>query len=181
MPMGTHADDHEAWFAEAPERFERPLIRYARGFTRDLERARDVVQDTFLKLLKQDRAALEDHLAEWLYTVVRNGSLDVLRKEGRMTTSDESGFATLTSAAPPPDARLLHEEAHGQVLALIERLPERQRECIRLKFQSGLSYKEISRITSHSVSYVGVLIHTGMKTLRQSLGALTPEAGGTPS
>ena len=181
MPTRTDADDHETWFAEALERFERPLTRYARGFTRDLERARDVVQDTFLKLLRQDRAALEDHLAEWLYTVCRNGALDVCRKEGRMTTSDESGFATLTSAAPPPDARLLHEETHDQVLDLIERLPERQRECIRLKFQHGLSYKEISRITSHSVSYVGVLIHTGMKTLRQRLGALTPETGGSPS
>jgi RNA polymerase sigma-70 factor (ECF subfamily) len=35
-----------------------------------------------------------------------------------------------------------------------------------LKFQQGLSYKEIGKVTGHSVSNVGFLIHTGMKTLR---------------
>ena len=93
-----------------------------------------------------------------------------------MTTVDDTGFATLQSADPPPAAASATRELVGRVLELLDRLPPRQQECIRLKFQEGLSYKEISGITSHSVSYVGVLIHQGMKTLRASLGALTPEA-----
>jgi RNA polymerase sigma-70 factor (ECF subfamily) len=56
-----------------------------------------------------------------------------------------------------------------RVLALLESLPPNQREVIRLKFQNGFSYQEISRISGHSVSNVGYLIHAGIKTLRGRL------------
>jgi RNA polymerase sigma-70 factor (ECF subfamily) len=173
--------DDRSWFQDALKRLEGPLTRYARGFTRDTERARDVVQDTFLRLLRQDRASVEAHLTEWLFTVCRNRALDVCRKEGRMRTTDEAGFAGLVAPEPGPDTALERHETTGQILEMLDRLPEKQREVIRLKFQNGLSYKEISRITSHSISYVGVLIHHGMKTLRSRLGALQPEPGGSRS
>jgi RNA polymerase sigma-70 factor (ECF subfamily) len=50
-------------------------------------------------------------------------------------------------------------------------LPRNQQECIRLKFQSGLSYKQISDVTNLTATNVGFLIHTGLKTLRQRLAA----------
>ena len=55
------------------------------------------------------------------------------------------------------------------MLELLESLPPNQREVIRLKFQNGFSYQEISRISGHSVSNVGYLIHAGIKTLRGHL------------
>ena len=55
------------------------------------------------------------------------------------------------------------------MLALLDTLPPNQREVIRLKFQNGFSYQEISRISGHSVSNVGYLIHAGIKTLRGRL------------
>ena len=65
-------------------RLQGPLIRYALQITGDLERARDVVQDTFLQLCSENRASLNGHLEPWLFTVCRNRALDVRRKEGRM-------------------------------------------------------------------------------------------------
>ena len=50
---------------------------------------------------------------------------------------------------------------------MLARLPENQQEVIRLKFQQGLSYKEISSVTGLSVTNVGFLIHTGLKRLRE--------------
>jgi RNA polymerase sigma-70 factor (ECF subfamily) len=168
--------DDRLWFRSRMEEHEAALLRYAARITGDADRARDVVQDTFLRLFRQERKAVEAHLLQWLFTVCRNRALDVRRKEGRMSTTDDLGFAALKSPDPPPGAALETRETLGRVLALLDRLPARQQEVIRLKFQNGLSYKEISGITSHSVSYVGVLIHEGMKTLRARLGALTPEA-----
>jgi len=52
---------------------------------------------------------------------------------------------------------------------MLEELPENQRAVIALKFQNGLSYKQISQQTGLSVSNVGFLIHTGLKTLRRAL------------
>jgi RNA polymerase sigma-70 factor (ECF subfamily) len=62
------------------------------------------------------------------------------------------------------------KEKFEEVLRFLERLPENQREVIRLKFQGDLSYKEISEVTGLSVSNVGFLIHTGIKRLRSMMG-----------
>jgi RNA polymerase sigma factor (sigma-70 family) len=57
------------------------------------------------------------------------------------------------------------------VLKLIGRLPHNQQEVVRLKFQNGFSYQEISRITSLSVGNVGFILHTALKALRSELAA----------
>ena len=78
----------------------------------------------------------------------------------------------LASAEPTPSAAAEASEAETDVLQALDQLPANQQEVIRLKFQNGLSYREISRITELSVSNVGFLIHTGIKTLRQRVRAL---------
>jgi RNA polymerase sigma-70 factor (ECF subfamily) len=161
-----------AWIDAAVGRFERPLTLYASRLIGDADRARDVVQDTFLKLCAQDRAAVEPHLAEWLFTVCRNRALDVLRKEGPMTQLSDEQLGSRSTADPGPLDAIERQETAARVLALLEALPPNQREVIRLKFQNGFSYKEISRISGHSVSNVGFLIHVGMKTLKTRMGVL---------
>ena len=162
------------WVRSALDRFEGPLTRYAERITGDLHRARDIVQDTFIRLCAEDESKVRDRLAEWLFTVSRNRALDVQRKESRMKPMSDLQMETCASDEPSPSAASEREETNSQVVRAIETLPENQQEVIRLKFQNGLSYKEISRITSLSVSNVGFLIHTGIKTLRQQL---QPELG----
>jgi RNA polymerase sigma-70 factor (ECF subfamily) len=161
--------DHSAWVREAVARFEGPLNLYATRLLGDAECARDVVQDTFLRLCSQDVNSVEDHLAEWLFTVCRNRALDVLRKEHRMTQLREEQVNRCLHPAPGPLEAAEQHELGARVLALLETLPSNQREVLRLKFQNGFSYQEISRISGHSVSNVGYLIHAGIKSLRSCL------------
>jgi RNA polymerase sigma-70 factor (ECF subfamily) len=167
--IGTPQPDNGAWLHAAVDRFERPLTLYASRLLGDAEAARDVVQETFLRLCVQDRAALEPRLAEWLFTVCRNKALDVLRKESRMTRLSEEQVLGCVSADPTPSEAAERRDAAARVLDLLETLPPNQQEVIRLKFQNGFSYQEISRISGHSVSNVGYLIHIGLKTLRGRL------------
>ena len=91
--------------------------------------------------------------------------------------SDEQVHHCLSPGSSPADVAE-HREAAERVLELLERLPASQREAIRLKFQNGFSYREISRISGHSVTNVGYLIHVGLKTLRSQLQRLDgPPAG----
>lgn len=83
-----------------------------------------------------------------------------------MTQLSEEQVGRCLSPAPTPPEQAERRELASRVLDLIESLPTNQREVIRLKFQNGFSYQEISRISGHSVSNVGYLIHHGMKTLR---------------
>jgi RNA polymerase sigma-70 factor (ECF subfamily) len=66
-----------------------PLTRYAARLLGDADRARDVVQDAFVKLMAQAPGAVDGHAVEWLFTVCRNRAMDVLRKENRMKRFDE--------------------------------------------------------------------------------------------
>ena len=108
-------------------------------------------------------------MAEWLYTVCRNRVLDVFRKEGRLKLFETGQAERLTAPDPRPGTGLEHAESQAAMLELIGHLPTNQQEVIRLKFQSGFSYKEISRITSLSVSNVGFLIHTAVTRLRREM------------
>ncbi|MFO0950371.1 MAG: sigma-70 family RNA polymerase sigma factor [Isosphaeraceae bacterium] len=156
---------------DAVGRYERPLTLYAVRLLGNAESARDVVQETFLRLCAhaRERNELEPRLAEWLFTVCRNRALDVLRKEHRMTHLSEEQVHRCLSTDPGPAEAVERRDLAGKVLGLLDGLPVNQREVIRLKFQNGFSYQEISRISGHSVSNVGYLIHAGMKTLRSRL------------
>jgi RNA polymerase sigma factor (sigma-70 family) len=185
-------------------RFERPLTLYAMRIVGDADRARDVVQETFARLLRaardepgsrdqggpragapgdDDDVSTNGHLAQWLYTVCRNRALDVRRKERRMTRLTDLPFGTPTATpsdtgpdadafpgpAADPAADVERRDATSHVLRLLDRLPGNQQECLRLKFQHGLSYREIAAVTHLSESNVGFLIHTGLKRLREQL------------
>ena len=161
--------EHDEWVRGAVARFEGPLRLYACKLLRDPEAARDVVQDTYLRLCAQERAVIEPRLAEWLFTVCRNRALDVLRKESRMTQLSDDHARVRPGKGPDPAAAAECRDSAARALQLLDALPTSQRDVIRLKFQNGFSYQEISRISGHSVSNVGYLIHVGLKTLRRQL------------
>ena len=158
------------WVQAALRQYEGPLIRYATQITGDIERARDVVQDTFVRLCAEEPSRVESHLAQWLFTVCRNRALDVKRKESRMVPELE----IVEGHEPSPADLAEQRENISRVLQLLNTLPPNQREVIRLKFQNGLSYQEISRVTNLTSTNVGFLIHTAIKTLRQRLKTEAP-------
>jgi RNA polymerase sigma-70 factor (ECF subfamily) len=149
-----------------------PLTRYAARLLGDADRARDVVQDTFARMAAQPRATIDGHAVEWLFTVCRHRALDVLRKENRMKRFEEGEVERVTADAPRPGRGLEEAETQATVLRLIGKLPPNQQEVVRLKFQNGFSYKEISRITELSVGNVGFLIHTAVMKLRAEFAAV---------
>ena len=167
--MTTNGHAGQQWVSSALDRFEGRLLRYAQRITGDPHRAADVVQETFLKLCHEDRASLDGHLAQWLYTVCRNKALDVRRKESRMTALAEPTLASRNGHVSPPDEAVETQDTAARILEFLGDLTENQQECIRLKFQHGLSYREIAAVTELSVSNVGFLIHTGIKKVRQRM------------
>jgi RNA polymerase sigma factor (sigma-70 family) len=166
------------WIREVIDQHQGRLIRFAARITGDLDSARDVVQDTFLKLLREDPARTRDHVAPWLFRVCRNRALDVRKKEGPLMPLDDVPAGRLEQRTPDSLASLEKATTARRVLAILGEMPPRQQEVLRLRFQEDLSYKEIGAITNCSVGNVGFLIHTGVKHLRQRLGAVVPPREG---
>jgi RNA polymerase sigma-70 factor (ECF subfamily) len=155
----------EEIFDKALERYERPLVSYARAITGDLESARDAVQETFLRLSRQDIPSLEARLAPWLFFVCRNCALDHRRKVVRF--ADGIIADNVPDSGPSPSDEVRSGEDAAQLRALVERLPLQQQELVKLKFEAGLSYREMAETMRMSVSNVGVQLHHAIQTLRQ--------------
>lgn len=154
----------------ALDTYERPLVAYARRLLGgDLERARDVVQEVFLRLCKTPPDASEGHSKEWLYTVCRNLALDVRRKEARMIEWTETRMTERGGAANAATATLEERDAREAMTALLAELPDREREALRLRFQHGLAYREVAEVMGESVGSVSWWIHAGVQRLRGKL------------
>ena len=161
------------WVVDALDRYERPLIRYATWLLSDAEMARDIVQETFLRLCREEPARVDGHLAAWLFTVCRNLALDTREKASRSTSLEHAEMPVVYDLEGQHDAR----QALGRVLDVLDTLPRNQREVVHLKFQGGLSYKEIAAVTALSTSNVGFLLHTAVRAIRSQLGEHTAGAG----
>ncbi len=162
--MESSADD---WIRQAVGEYSKPLTLYAYQLLKDWDRARDVVQDSFLKLCDQRKEVVVPKLKPWLYTVCRNRALDLIRKESRITEIDF--MDELPSPDPSPMRPLEQAEEKEELLQMLSRLSPQQQEVVRLKFLSDLSYQEISEITGMTPNLIGVLIHNGLRNLRNRI------------
>lgn len=173
--MCVLAEDYEesgGFLSDAVKEYESGLTGFAISLLKDHDRAKDVVQDTFISLNRQDPAKFDGgNLKSWLFTVCRNRCLDLIRKDKRLNPLEDSHLRLVPSEEPEPGSLIELDERHLQIQAYLQRLSENQRDVIILKFQQGMSYAEISEHTGLSVGNVGFLLHAGLKKLR----ALLPE------
>lgn len=170
MPTEHHMSDRDpdhVYLIAALDRYERPLIRYALGIVCEINHARDIVQDVFIKLHESLPTLDRERLAPWLFTVCRNRSLDYKRKNKRLVPMELEILDKESSSLPGPSEEMEQKELSGQLKHWIAALPDKQRDAVRLKFEAGLSYKEISETLKTSIGNVGTLIHHGVAALRE--------------
>jgi len=158
--------DTDRIFLDALERYERPLIRFAQTYTRELEDARDVVQDVFLKLSQNIHLIDTERLAPWLFTTCRNRALDLYRKNRRLVAMDTETLELETDTVSDPSENMEAAETTAALHKMISELPAKQRQAVWLKFITNLSYQEISQVMETSIGNVGYLIHHGVAAMR---------------
>lgn len=147
--------------------------RYLRVLTGDAELARDLVQETFLKL---DRHA-EGAGSALVFTVARSCALDHLRRRRvrdrheRPTTARDEGAAT-AAASTRPDRALENAQLGLDLLAGLAALPEDQRSTFHLSEIEGLTYAEIAAILGVSPGTIASRKHHAVRKLREHLERL---------
>lgn len=166
----------EAWLRSCIQHNESRLIRYVKSLVRDLEVSKDIVQESFLKLWQQDHVTLKGHETQWLFTTSRNRAYDFLRKKHR-TFSVEECALEVADSAPNAEEQMVNQSSEELLAQLLKKLTPPQQEVVNLKFQEGLSYKEISAITGLSVNHVGVLIHNIVTNLKEGLKKAESKGG----
>jgi len=151
---------------------ESALLRYAQTLVNhDGEAAQDIVQEAFMRLHADFRAVKQPQA--WLYRTVHNLALNHVRNGRKVvpltTDKEDADRSEPPDSQPLPDEYLARMEAVGQTRLCLNELVARSRELVRLKFEDGLSYKEISERTRLSISNVGYLLHHALKDLAAAL------------
>lgn len=168
--LGAFQQGDGAALDQLVERYQGPLLRFARGFVRDQSGAEDLVQETFLRLIRST-PLLEERgvLGPWLYRVCRNLAYDTRKMETREMQRRER--AATPEPAPTPVGLTEQQEACDIVRRELDLLPEREREALRLKVDQGLSYSQISEVLGIKPGTVGWLVHQAMNRLTERLRA----------
>jgi RNA polymerase sigma-70 factor (ECF subfamily) len=159
-------------FGAIHQRYEARLLAYARqllgGAHHDAE---EVVQDAFVRAIRALRADdREMALKAWLYTIVRNRALDVLRRPVR-TTDIEPHAASLCDAGGDPHERFARAEELDALVAGLKRLPERQRAALVMHEMGGASHRTIARRLDVTTGGSKALVSRARAGLQQAAAA----------
>jgi RNA polymerase sigma-70 factor (ECF subfamily) len=171
MKLGE-LNEHDR-LAEAFEQYSDALFRHCFFRLSDREKALDLTQEAFLKTwnYSQGGGQIEDMKA-FLYRTLNNLVVDEYRKKKAVSLDailegegvSEGDFEDLKS--PMPEAFEQNLDAK-RALALLERIPEKYRTAISLRYVDGLSPKEIADILGETENVVSVRIHRGLARLRE--------------
>ncbi len=134
----------------------------------DHEDAKDITQDSFLKALENlSKFREEAKFSTWLYRVVHNESLLLLRKRKKeSTTTDRVDIQTSLDEEELENNQLSQQKSLNEA---IEELPSKERTIIELFYLEEKSVKDIQMITGFSLANVKVILHRTREKLKQKV------------
>ena len=140
--------------------FRDPLLRYLLSLGLRLQDGEEVIQEVFLALFQHlSGGKPRDNLRGWLFRVAHNiGLKRQYRASREMQIFAASGEEDL--AVDPclnPEQRLASSRTHRQLLAVVNALPERDRQCLSLRAE-GLTYREIAQVLEVSLGLVSLML-----------------------
>jgi RNA polymerase sigma-70 factor (ECF subfamily) len=173
-------DEHA--FTGLVERYHQPMLQLAASFVPNLAVAEEVVQDTWLAVLRGlDGFEGRSSLKTWLFRILVNRARTTGTKEQRSVpvadpepAVDPSRFDGSGGWADPPEHWI--EAAEGRIeagklahriRAWIDELPARQREVVLLRDVEGMSSDEVCSVLSLTEGNQRVLLHRGRSRVRQ--------------
>ncbi|MCX6334831.1 MAG: RNA polymerase sigma factor [Bacteroidia bacterium] len=152
-------------YNRAVDEYADAVYRFIRADLRDDDRANDIVQDSFEKLWNHVSEIEYPVSKSWLFSTAYHTMIDIIRKEKRMTSLEESnGMELLTDSQYTDLNEILH--------AALERIPEQQRSAVLLRDYEGYSYREIGDITGLSEAQVKINIYRGRVALKNYIGKI---------
>lgn len=150
-------------FNKSVDEFSDNIYRFALKNLRDVEKAKDIVQDTFERLWVKAEDVSFEKVKSYLFTTAYHAMVDLSRKEKRVGEYNEKKVSKMGHNEQYSDAKEILDEA-------VSKLPELQRKLILLRDYEGYSYEEIGKITDLSESQVKVYIFRARKFLKDYIG-----------
>jgi RNA polymerase sigma-70 factor (ECF subfamily) len=193
----------EAVFAELVDAYSPGLMRMAQMFVRDRAVAEEVVQETWVGVLRGiDRFEGRSSLKTWIYRILMNTAKTRGQREARSVPFSAAAGGDEPSVDPDrfldadhryaggwmlgptewqtPEEELLQGETRDAILAAIDQLPESQRAVITMRDVEGFPADEVAEVLGISDGNQRVLLHRARSKVRSAieahLGAVEPNS-----
>lgn len=142
------------------DRYQDKVFSYIMMLVRDRQLADDIFQDTFLKIIRTIKAGVyheEGKFIQFAMRIAHNLVIDHFRKAKRLPmvdpTKDDYDLIDNTRVADPSvEEMIITEQIYSDLRAMINILPEEQREVLQMRMYSDMSFKEIADATNVSIN-----------------------------
>lgn len=149
------------------DRYESQLFRFLVGILRDRHQAEDVLQETFVQVLRSAEKANPETFRGWLFTVAHRQAL-LLKRRAKL--APRAATETLFALAGPdtPDAIAAGRDDARRIGELLAQLPIAQQAVIRLRVVDGLPFREVAARLKVPLNTALWRMHAGLASLRQA-------------
>jgi RNA polymerase sigma-70 factor (ECF subfamily) len=152
-------------YNQSVDNYSDNIYRFILKNIRDEDKAKDIVQDTYLKFWEKKDKVDSAKIKSYLFTTAYHTLIDVVRKEKKKASINEVKEESYSTYSEYSDLQEILHEA-------IEQLPEVQKSVILLRDYEGYAYNEIAEIVGISETQVKVYIFRGRKFLKNYLGSI---------
>ncbi len=128
-------------------------------FVKDREKANDIFQDVFIKIIDTLRKGKYNHegkFLQWAMRIAYNMCVDNFRRSKRRTKISASEtfdiFDVLESKDENMEHMMIKQQMKTKIKSLVDQLPPEQREVVILRHYADMSFKEISQLTRVSIN-----------------------------
>ncbi len=133
---------------------------YIAMMVKDRDLAEDIFQETFIKAVRvidEGRYTDNGKFLSWVLRIAHNQVIDHFRarRQDKAVSESDAGYnvlGTLRFAEHTIEDTLVGEQIERDIRALVEHLPEEQREVVMMRYFSGMSFKEIAKQTNVSIN-----------------------------
>jgi len=158
--INRYLDGNEICLEQLIHRHKNKVFSYILMVVKDKQHADDIFQDTFIKVIHTLRSGTykeEGKFIQWVMRIAHNLVIDHFRKSRRIPVVDSPNdefniFDNLRIYEESAEDRIISEQIHQDVRALIDFLPPEQREVLVMRHYSDMSFKEIAEQTDVSIN-----------------------------
>lgn len=168
--LSQNRDVYEILF----RRYQRKLFSYIYHFVSNRDEAEDILQSVFIKTFKSiDHFDTDKKFSSWIYRIAHNEAINHLKRRNKkhfvswediVSTKDK---LETKSSEEGPDEIWVHKEISKEVHEAIDKLPQKYRQILELRYFADYSYGAIGKILDKPVNTVGTLINRAKGKLQE--------------
>lgn len=169
--LALRAQTDQDAFSDLYEYFFPRVYNFLFSRVKNRDAADEIVSIAFEKMFRNlpdyqpDKAAF----STWLFRIAQNCMTDYFRRQQNRREATWEDFFDPADEHPTPEGMALIEEGNQELLQAMEKLKDRERRIVELKFWSGLSNQEIAAIEEISAGNVGIILFRALGNLKKLL------------